>query len=215
MQQWPQRERLQLRRSVRVRAMAGEQGGSGKTRVLFVCLGNICRSPSAEAVFQSVVDRAGLAGEFEIDSCGTGGGSSNWYLPGGFSYHEGDPADSRMSATARSRGITLTSRSRPLNPADLAEFDYIVGMDASNVAAIQRAAEHWRGASHGSPVPAHYPAKLSLMTDYLRSAQFAGKYREVPDPYYGGQRGFELVLDLLEDACQGLLTAIQQQRGRA
>lgn len=158
------------------------------------------------------------------------------------SYHEGDPADSRMSATARSRGITLTSRSRPLNPADLAEvrvwadlsrragwllrlscgafpggaarpvaclhprvllffpprppppaphprrppprpqFDYIVGMDASNVAAIQRAAEHWRGASHGSPVPAHYPAKLSLMTDYLRSAQFAGKYREVPDP---------------------------------
>ncbi|KAL4458020.1 hypothetical protein ABPG75_012885 [Micractinium tetrahymenae] len=195
--------------------MAGDQGRSGKTKVLFVCLGNICRSPSAEAVFKSVVERAGLAGEFEIDSCGTGGGSSNWYLPGGFSYHEGDPADSRMTATARSRGVTLTSRSRPLTPSDLAEFDYVIGMDASNLAAIKRAAEHWRGAAAGSPVPADYPARLSLMTDYLQSRQFAGKYRKVPDPYYGGQRGFELVLDLLDDACQGLLAAIRQRQGKA
>lgn len=69
----------------------------------------------------AVVERAGVADQFEIDSCGTGGGSSNWYLPGGFSYHEGDPADSRMTATARKRGVNLTSRSRPLKPQDLAE----------------------------------------------------------------------------------------------
>lgn len=133
---------------------------------------NICRSPSAEAVFRAVVERAGLASQFEIDSCGTGapwstapsdhchsllpqrccslplcplrsrrllrnalcrthtlpgGGSSNWYLPGGFSYHEGDPSDPRMTAVAAKRGVTLTSRSRPLVPADLSTFDVVLG----------------------------------------------------------------------------------------
>ncbi|PSC72725.1 tyrosine phosphatase [Micractinium conductrix] len=189
--------------------MAGDNGE--KTKVLFVCLGNICRSPSAEAVFKDVVEKAGVSGQFEIDSCGTGGGSSNWYLPGGFSYHEGDPADGRMTATARTRGVTLTSRSRPLRPSDLEEFDYIVGMDAANLAAIRRAAEHWRGAGGGGAVPPDYGSKLSLMTDFLRSQQFA-KFNEVPDPYYGGQKGFDLVLDLLDDACKGLLATIQDEQ---
>ncbi|EFN58713.1 hypothetical protein CHLNCDRAFT_19837 [Chlorella variabilis] len=186
-------------------AGSGQGAQGGPSKVLFVCLGNICRSPSAEAVFKNVVERAGVADQFQIDSCGTGGGSSNCY-------HEGDPADGRMTATARGRGVTLTSRSRPLTPQDLAEFDHIIGMDASNLAAIKRAAEHWRANGGGAaPVPADYGAKLSLMTDYLRGTQFS-QYKEVPDPYYGGQRGFELVLDLLDDACEGLLQSIQQRR---
>ena len=137
------------------RAQAG--GSSTKKAVLFVCLGNICRSPTAEAVFRSVVEGAGAAADFDIDSCGTGGGSSNWYQAGGFSYHEGDPADGRMTQAAKVRGHDLTSRSRPLVPADFQRFDAIVAMDSNNVAAIKRAAEHWK-ASHA--VPADYAAKV-------------------------------------------------------
>lgn len=184
---------------------------------------NICRSPTAEAVFRAVVERAGLASQFEIDSCGTGvlafawssarttaatttiqhffarcsvpvllplhhftgGGSSNWYLAGGFSYHEGDPADPRMTSVAAKRGVRLTSRSRPLAPADLSTFDVILGMDASNLRAIRRAADHWRSELLGGKelVPVDWEARLCLMTDYLRDAKFK-RYTEVPDPYY-------------------------------
>lgn len=93
---------------------ANAAGNSSTKRVLFVCLGNICRSPSAEAVFTSVVDKAGLSDQFEIDSCGTGGGMKKWYTEGGRSYHTGDPADGRMTEAAAERGIKLTSLSRPL-----------------------------------------------------------------------------------------------------
>lgn len=120
-----------------------------------------------------------------------------------------------MTATAQARGVTLTSRSRPLTPADLAEFDFVIGMDDANLAAIRRAAEHWRGSGgggSGAAVPPDYDAKLSLMTDYLQSSEFKQRFNQVPDPYYGGQKGFELVLDLLDDACSGLLHTIQQQR---
>ncbi|PRW18373.1 low molecular weight phosphotyrosine phosphatase [Chlorella sorokiniana] len=113
-----------------------------------------------------------------------------------------------MTATARKRGVNLTSRSRPLRPQDLTEFDYIIGMDDSNLAAIRRAAEYWRQNGEGGAVPADYASKLSLMTDYLRDAKFSRKYSEVPDPYYGGASGFELVLDLLDDACEGLLERV-------
>ncbi|KAF8060065.1 Zeaxanthin epoxidase [Scenedesmus sp. PABB004] len=195
-----------LRSGMTTRAQAAAAGGSGrggkKTSVLFVCLGNICRSPSAEAVFRSVVDRAGLADAFDIDSCGTGGGSSNWYLPGGFSYHEGDESDPRMKATAAKRGVVLTSTSRPLRPADLARFDHIVGMDARNVRDILKAAGHWAAADGSLPGLDAVRAKTSLMTDYC--SKFAGA-DEVPDPYYGGAAGFERVLDLLDDAAAGLL----------
>ncbi|GAB4820498.1 hypothetical protein N2152v2_007544 [Parachlorella kessleri] len=162
-----------------------------KTKVLFVCLGNICRSPTAEAVFRKVVEDASLVDQFEIDSCGTGGGSPDW-----------------MTRAAIGRGVKLTSRSRPLRPADLVECDYILGMDASNLAAIRRAAEYWKS-KHA--VPADYDTKVSLMSDYLRDERFA-KYGQVPDPYYGGSKGFELVLDLLDDACSGLLEHIQQEQ---
>jgi protein-tyrosine phosphatase len=174
--------------------------------VLFVCLGNICRSPTAEAVFQAAVDRAGVADRFVVDSCGTGGGSADWYVAGGFSYHEGDAADARMTQVAAARGVRLTSRSRPLRPADLSDFDQIVCMDAANIEAVTRAAEHWKGEFD---VPAAYAKKLARMTEFIRNERWRGAYSSVPDPYYGGQKGFELVLDLLEDACGGLLEELQ------
>eukprot|EP00668_Euglena_longa_P017444 GGOE01021849.1.p1 GENE.GGOE01021849.1~~GGOE01021849.1.p1 ORF type:complete len:208 (+),score=40.66 GGOE01021849.1:42-626(+) len=185
---------------------------SPKTRVLFVCLGNICRSPSAEAVFKSVVDGEGLSNQFEIDSCGTGGGSANWYLPMGFSYHEGECADSRMQKAAAERGIRLTSRSRPLRPADLDNFDYIIGMDNSNLANIREAAEHWLKEGRHPNIPRDYAKKLSLLTQFLLDSHFKQRYDSVPDPYYGGPQGFQVVLDLLLDACQGLLREIQKKK---
>ena len=188
-------------------AMSAAAEPQKKTRVLMVCLGNICRSPTAEAVFRAAVERAGLAGRYEVDSCGTGGGASNWYKAGGRSYHEGDAADARMSAAAAARGVELTSRSRPLAPADLHEFDLIVGMDAANLAAIRRAAAHWEGA--GDAPPAGWEAaKLRLATDFARGEAWA-RYDSVPDPYYGGAAGFELVLDLLADSCSGMLETLE------
>ena len=170
--------------------------------VLFVCLGNICRSPTGEAVFRAVCERRGVAGRFDIDSCGTGGGSDNWCQPGGFSYHEGDNADARMTAAAAKRGVRLTSKSRPLRPQDFDRFEHILGMDASNLAQIERAASQW------GVTPREGQVRLTLGGDVLSDPRFAGRYTACPDPYYGGEDGFELVLDLLEDACEGLLDTL-------
>eukprot|EP00793_Prasinoderma_coloniale_P005303 PRCOL_00004711-RA len=182
------------------------------TGVLFVCLGNICRSPTAEAVFTSVVQRAGREEEFDIDSCGTGGGSSNWWQQGGFSYHEGESADARMTDAASRRGVKLTSRSRPLCPEDFDRFEYIVCMDASNRTSVMRAADGWEG--EGRAAKGELRAKAEERTRMMHT--FCSKYNvgEVPDPYYGGAQGFETVLDLLDDAGEGLLAHIDSERAQ-
>ena len=152
-----------------------------KYKVLFVCLGNICRSPSAEAVMKKLVKDAGLEKSRFIDSAGIMG------------YHEGDPADQRMRAHAARRGYVLDSISRPVRTQDFYDFDLIVGMDDRNIDDLKRKAPDLESV-----------AKIHQMTEYSRNKL----YDHVPDPYYGGASGFELVLDLLEDACGGLLETI-------
>jgi len=158
------------------------------TRVLFVCLGNICRSPAAEGVFVHQLAQQGLSEHFVVDSAGTGG------------WHVGRRADERMRAAAARRGIELTSRARQLDLADLHSFDHILTMDGDNLAAVRALARE-----AGNPVG---QARIEAMTRYCRHHRGA---LEVPDPYYGGPQGFEHVLDLLEDACGGLLEALMHQ----
>lgn len=118
--------------------------------VLFVCLGNICRSPAGGGVFQSIVEQkareSGVdASAFRVDSCGTGGGNAGWYLPGGWAYHEGEKSDSRMTKEAKKRGYTLTSRARSLTKKDIEDFDYIICMEDKNRNAVLEAAASWGG----------------------------------------------------------------------
>lgn len=158
-----------------------------KKKVLFVCWGNICRSPSAEAVFTAIVKKAGQLNDFEIDSAGT------------ISAHSGETADARMQSHAIKRGYRLTSRSRKINPdVDFDYFDHIIAMDEKNINDLFALS---RSESDRN--------KITKMTDYC--TQFT-KHAAVPDPYYGGSAGFELVLDLLEDACEGLLHQIQNHQ---
>lgn len=153
------------------------------TRVLFVCLGNICRSPTAEAVFRELLRReaAGLA--VDVDSAGTHG------------YHAGEPPDARAIAAAARRGIDMSDlRARTLEAADFERFDLVLAMDEQNFRRLERLA------------PAGYRHRLRLFLDY---APGLGR-RDVPDPYYGGETGFEEVLDLVEAASRGLLAALRQ-----
>lgn len=148
-----------------------------KTKILFVCLGNICRSPMAEGVFSKIVEREGREHEFEIDSAGTA------------AYHEGELADSRMRKHASQRGYNLTHRSRPVTKKDFELFDYIVGMDEQNIYNLKKIAQ----------TPENI-GKIYRMTDFCQRMTDD----RVPDPYYGGDSGFEYVIDLLEDCCEGL-----------
>lgn len=153
-----------------------------KKKILFVCLGNICRSSSAEGVMRHLVEEAGREDEFVIDSAGI------------LSYHQGELPDSRMRAHAARRGYNLTHRSRPVRTDDFYEFDLIIGMDDRNIDDLKERAPSVEACG-----------KIHRMTEYCTKFVHADY---VPDPYYGGAEGFEYVLDILEDACAGLLGAV-------
>lgn len=156
---------------------------TARVRVLFVCLGNICRSPTAHGIFESLIEREGLQSQVDVDSAGTGG------------WHVGEAPDRRAAAAARERGYRLDHlRARQATPSDFLAFDYVLAMDQANLQALDAI----------TPEDARTRARLFL--------EFGRNHdeREVPDPYYGGAGGFERVLDLVEDACEGLLADIRE-----
>lgn len=153
-----------------------------KHKILFVCLGNICRSPAAEALFKHKLEERGLSGKYFIDSAGLNG------------YHNGEEADSRMRSHAAIRGYRITSISRKIKRADFEQFDYIIGMDDRNISMLNALAKSKQELG-----------KISKITDFARGA--TSDY--VPDPYYGGCDGFENVLDILEISTESLLNFIE------
>jgi protein-tyrosine phosphatase len=154
------------------------------TKVLFVCMGNICRSPSAEGVFRHLVADAGLSDVVGVDSAGTHG------------FHVGEAPDARAQAAARKRGYDMAHReARQVTAEDFRDFDLILAMDWENLSAMQQ------------QCPKQYQHKLMLLM------RFANEFEEatVPDPYYGGPEGFGKVLDYIEDACQGVLELVRKR----
>ena len=154
--------------------------------VLFVCLGNICRSPTAHGVFQQLVNQRGLAQKIIVDSAGTG----DWHI--------GRAPDQRSTAAALQRGYDLSElRARQVTREDFSHFDYILAMDKENLRNLQQLR------------PASFSGELKLFLDYSRnSGSNTAEHREVPDPYYGDKDNFEHVIDLVENAAAGLLDAI-------
>ena len=151
-----------------------------RTRVLFVCMGNICRSPTAEGVFRHFVSEAGLADQIEADSAGT------------YAYHTGEPPDRRATAAALKRGISLAGiQARRVTDRDFETFDYIIAMDEDNEKRLLDQA------------PEAHESKVRLFLSFADVDE-----TEVPDPYYGGSAGFERVLDLIEVASRGLLETL-------
>jgi len=158
---------------------------SREMRVLFVCLGNICRSPTAQGVFEGLVATRGLSGEIAVDSCGTG------------AWHVGSAPDRRAVAAAARRGYDLGSlRARQVQPEDFETFDYILAMDRDNLADLE------------AMRPDDFPGHLGLFLAFARE----GAPADVPDPYYGGDAGFEEVLDLIESASEGLLRSLGRDK---
>jgi len=154
-----------------------------KNKILFICMGNICRSPSAEAVFADLIEKAGVADAFEIDSAGT------------HAYHIGNPPDKRSIAAALRRGVDMRHlRARQLQAQDFIDYERLIIMDHANHAEIMK---RFPEADH---------SRISYMLDFAKNVS----EKEVPDPYYGEGDGFELVLNLLEGAAQGLLDDFQQ-----
>ena len=153
-------------------------------KILFVCMGNICRSPTAMGVFQRLVEQTGLTQHIATESAGT------------HAYHVGNPIDPRALAAAMRRGIDLSrQRARRVDPKDFKQFDYILAMDEDNLRALRKAC------------PPQHAHKLSLFLEFAPESNI----REVPDPYYGGSTGFEQVLDLVEIGSEGLLRYLRQE----
>lgn len=162
-------------------------------RVLMVCMGNICRSPTAEAVLRHKLQQAGLHERVQVDSAGT------------HAYHVGSPPDERSQKHARARGYDLaTLRARKFDPSDLDYFDLILAMDWDNLALLEEAC------------PSSQPVrrKLRRLTEFVANDSVHVGAQVVPDPYYGGPAGFDAVLDLVEAACDGLVLHIQRQLNR-
>lgn len=153
-------------------------------KILFVCMGNICRSPMAEGVFKHYVAQAGLQDLIASDSAGT------------HDYHVGDPPDPRALRASERRGYDLSAlRGRQVSRGDFGEFDYLLAMDEANLRALERLC------------PSQHAHKLKLLMEFSTGPAL----REVPDPYYGGEPGFERVLDLVEQAAQGLLDHLRRR----
>ncbi|CAM4273903.1 low molecular weight protein-tyrosine-phosphatase [Comamonas aquatilis] len=163
------------------------KSGNAPLRVLMVCMGNICRSPTAHGVLEKMVADAGLANRVQVDSAGTHG------------YHAGEEPDARSQLHAMRRGYDLSQqRARQLSSQDFEDFDLVLVMDSSNETAARKRCP-----------PQHLP-RLHRLTDFCQT--FADS--QVPDPYYGGNKGFEHVLDLVEDACTGVLQAVRSDATR-
>jgi len=177
---------LQAMRAVFATARCQDEAkAKAMVKVLFVCMGNICRSPMAEGVFRRMLEDVGLAERVYVDSAGT------------HSYHIGAPPDTRSQATAQRRGVDLGRlRARQVTKTDLLEFDYVLAMDRDNF-------EHLRVLC---PDP-ELQRRVHLFLDFAPDLP----EREVPDPYYGGSGGFERVMDLVEEAAQGLLIQIRER----
>jgi protein-tyrosine phosphatase len=150
-------------------------------RILFVCMGNICRSPTAEAVMRRLIGQAGL--DVEVESAGTGG------------WHVGEPPDERAAAAAARRGVTLEGAARQVTPDDFRRFDLLIAMDRGNLRELLALAPDEEAAE-----------KVRLLREFDPAA---GGDLDVPDPYYGGDRGFETVLDMVEAACRGLVDELR------
>jgi protein-tyrosine phosphatase len=155
-------------------------------RILFVCMGNICRSPTAEGVMRRLVAEAGLEDRIEVDSAGTGG------------WHAGEPPDARATAAARGRGTTLEGAARQVTVDDFERFDLVLAMDGSNLHELRQLA----------PDDAAR-ARTRLLREFDPASAGAVDL-DVPDPYYGGPRGFDTVLDQVEAACRGLLDEVRR-----
>ena len=154
-----------------------------KTKILFVCLGNICRSPAAEAIFLFKLKEKHLLDKFQVDSAGTGG------------WHAGSFADSRMRKSALKRGVVIESVARQITLDDFNKFDLILTMDNSNLDDVK---------DLSSQLVSPFKAQIEPIVQFAKNTNFL----EVPDPYYGGDKGFDEVLDLLEDAINGLILYI-------
>jgi protein-tyrosine phosphatase len=153
-------------------------------RLLFVCMGNICRSPTAEGVMRHLLREEGLEDEIEIDSAGTGG------------WHAGAPPDARATEAARRRGVVLEGAARKVVPSDFEDYDLLLAADRENLADLRALAPD-----------ADARAKVRMLREFDPASQ--GRDLDVPDPYYGGPGGFEDVLDLVEAACRGLLDEVR------
>lgn len=165
--------------------MSSMQTDKKKIRLLFVCLGNICRSPAAEGIMKRIVDKYELQDIIEVDSAGTSG------------WHDGDLPDERMRAHGERRGYDFSSRARKIKKNDFDLYDYIIVMDDSNYNNVKSLTSN-----------SEQVKKIRMMTDFQVQNSH---HKYIPDPYYGDAPGFELVLDLLEDACEGLLQALKKK----